>query len=73
MLSAVMRLIGRRPAASSPGRRIASIVRHHRADLTPPTGTALTVSAVMSSRPDLVYGARRLTFPRAVSAEPVPV
>jgi cobalt/nickel transport system permease protein len=29
--------------------------------------TALTVSAVMSSRPDLVYGARTLTF------DPVPI
>ncbi len=35
--------------------------------------TALTVSAVMSSRPDLVYGARQLTFAPAVTAEPVAV
>lgn len=33
--------------------------------------TALTVSAVMSSRPDLVYGARQLTCAPSVTAEPV--
>jgi cobalt/nickel transport system permease protein len=35
--------------------------------------TALTVSAVMSSRPDLVEGARQLTFDPVVAAEPVAV
>ncbi|MET0910274.1 MAG: energy-coupling factor ABC transporter permease [Ilumatobacteraceae bacterium] len=35
--------------------------------------TALTISAVMSSRPDLVYGARNLPFVSVVPAEPVAV
>ena len=37
------KVMPKRVTASSPGRRIA-IVRHHRADLTPPTGTGLTAS-----------------------------